>query len=99
MRRDNCRVVCRVRQRATRYATKHFFHARISPLVLSRRTFSLRERDMRQAGYWTHSYHSDATTMSETDGERRRVMRGSFLEVWEGGGFFNSRACLDVDFF
>jgi hypothetical protein len=69
------------------------------PFVLSRRTFSLRERDMRQAGYWTHSYHSDATTMSETDGERRRVMRGSFLEVWEGGGFFNSRACLDVDFF
>ena len=76
---------------------------------LSRRTFSLRERDMRQAGYGTHSYHSNATTMSETDAERGRyedghryrlkLIRGSFLEVWEGGGFFNCSACLDVDFF
>jgi hypothetical protein len=72
MRRDNCRVVCRVRQRVTRYATKHFFHARVSPFVLLRRTFSLRGRDMRQTSYGTHSYHSDATTMSETDEEQRR---------------------------
>jgi hypothetical protein len=37
---------------------------------LSRRTFSLRERDMRQASYGRHSYHSDATTMSKIDAER-----------------------------
>lgn len=66
------RQLSRCLSRATRYATKHFFHARVSPSFLSHRTFSLRERDMRQASYGTHSYHSDATTISETDAERGR---------------------------
>jgi hypothetical protein len=42
--------------------------------------FSLRERDMRQASYGTHSYHSDATTMSETDAERGRYEEGTVTD-------------------
>ena len=62
----------------SKYEELHFtsylqnFHVRVSLSFLSRRTFSLRERDMRQASYGAHFYHSDATTMSEIDAKRRR---------------------------
>lgn len=40
---------------------------------------------MRQASYGTYSYHSDATTMSETDAERGRyeeVTVTDLIKIW-----------------